>query len=130
MKHLEDFTKQLKLSVDSRIQIAEYNMNKIITPFIPSNELCQKSDSFSEHSSQKIPTFRSNKLYNDQLFNLIEEYSYKICKLIYIRSRITIKNAVEVNKIIESEEYLQWDKKQMKKFFGEPIERPFNSSQP
>ncbi len=121
MRNIEEFAEQLRISVDSRIQMIEYNMGKVILPYIPTNDLSSKSDFQNER--RVIPTFASEKLYNDRLFSIIEEYSAKVCKLIYIRNRISPSNAVKTSKILESEEYLEWNKKQLRSFFGETAEK-------
>ena len=110
---MDDFAKQLRLSVDSRIQQTEYNMSKIIMPYVPSRSRSHRSDGTKRH---QLPSFQSPKLFNEKLFEMIEVYSKKVGKLMFIRSKITVGNAVVVNKIIETEEYLNWDKKELRIF--------------
>lgn len=121
-KNLEDFAKQLRISVDSRIQKVEYNMSKVIMPYVPSLTDNHRSDS---QSKTQLPTFKSPKLYNEKLFNLIEDYTNRVCKLMYIRSKITHQNALDVRKLLETEDYLKWDKKRLKSF----LEESFNTHQ-
>ncbi len=116
--NMEDFAHQLRLSVDSRIQLAEHQLSKIIMPFMPDNKQSHQPDFNSKAS---IPTFNSPKLYNEKLFNLIEDYTNRVCKLIYIRSKINKHNAIEVNNIIETEVYLQWDRKTLNAFMNDTL---------
>ncbi len=116
MKNIEEFAEQLRISVDSRIKLIEYNMGKVIMPYIPTNEICDRNN-FDRKNV--LPTFASEKLYNDKLFKIIEDYSANICKLMYIRSKIDTRNAVQVSRLIESKEYINWDKKRLRAFFGD-----------
>lgn len=104
---MDDFAQQLRLSVDSRIQQTEYNMSKVIMPYVPNRGQNRKSDGTRRH---QLPSFQSPKLFNEKLFEMIEIYSKKVAKLMFIRSKITANNALEVNRIIQTEEYLHWDK--------------------
>lgn len=112
-KHIHNFAKQLQLSVDSRIQQTEYNMSKIIMPYVPERNQNHRTDGRKSHS---LPSFQSPKLFNDKLFDMIEIYSKKVASLMYIRSKINANNAVEVSKILETEEYLTWSKNKLRAF--------------
>lgn len=122
VNNIDDFARQLRLSVDSRIQQTEYNMSKIIMPYVPNKNQNHRSDGTTRH---KLPSFQSPKLFNEKLFEMIETYSKKVGQLMFIRSKINSNNAVEVNKILETEEYLKWDKKELKVF----LEKEYSSNE-
>ncbi len=121
LNDLEDFVEQLKISIDSRIKIEELKLAKLILPYIPDTTVNHKTDceGLTDNSINNVPTFSSKKLYNEQLFNMIEKFSHKICKLKYMLTKVDINNVLKTNKLIETEEYLNWDKKQMRLFFNE-----------
>ncbi len=112
---IEEFTEQLRISVDSKIKMIEHNMEKVIMPYIPNVDSNNKSDN---NGKNMLPTFASDKLYNEQLFAIIENYTSRVCRLMFIRSKITKENAVRVSKILDSEAYMDWDKKELRAFFG------------
>ena len=117
-KNLEEFAKQLKIRVNHNVRTVESELQKAIMPYVPSQNANHKSD--SQYSSP-LTNINAGKVFNETAFSLVEKYSNKIGKLIYMRSRINQKNALEVNRILDSEEYTQWSKSKLRAFFSETM---------
>ena len=99
MEYLEDFTRQLKISVDSRIQRSKYQLNRGVM------DMGTKSGRQDAIKG------------TEQVFKLIEKHSRSISMLLKIRSRITPKNALRVLALLESGDYLGWGEEDLKGFF-------------
>jgi hypothetical protein len=115
-KNLEEFAKQLKIRVNHKIKFIEKELKEVITPYIPTESANHRSD--SQYSSP-LTNINSEKVFNETAFSLVEKYSNKIGQLIYMRSRINDKNALEVNRILDTEEYTRWSKSRLRIFFTE-----------
>lgn len=117
-KNLEEFAKQLKIRVNHLVRTVESELQEAILPYVPSQSANHKSD--SQYSS-RLAKIGSGKVFNEAAFSLVEEYSNKIGKLIYMRSRITKNNALDVSRILDTEEYVQWSKPKLRAFFSETM---------
>lgn len=117
-KNIEEFAKQLRIRVNRKIRLVEKELQEAITPYIPAQKANHKSD--SQYSSH-LTNINSGKVFNENAFSLVEKYSNKIGKLIYMRSRINKNNALEVNRILDSEEYIHWSKPKLRAFFAKTM---------
>jgi hypothetical protein len=117
-KNIEEFAKQVKIRVNHQVRFVEKELQEAIMPYVPSQSANHKSD--SQYSSP-LTNINSGKIFNETAFSLVEEYSNKIGKLIYMRSRINKNNALEVNRILDTEEYTRWSKSRLRSFFSETM---------
>lgn len=113
---MEDFARELKITITGRIQRLEQELKDIIMPYIPSQ--MDKHASDSPDGRMPLPTMTSPKLFNDKMFSIIERHSKQVGALSYIRSVITPDNALEVSRILDAGDYKEWSKQQLRSFFG------------